>query len=490
VNQAQSPPIAPGQIIGERYRVGPLLGKGGMGIVCEATHLGLEIPVAIKFIRTDLKDDSEFVQRFLNEARRAAALNNQHVARVHDVGQLPSGDLYLVMERLEGVGLDAHLRERGPLPQAEAVNLVLQACEGLSEAHAAGVVHRDIKPENLFLARRSDGKRTLKILDFGISKQTADDAPNGLTNSERSLGSPWYMSPEQMIDTSSVDHRADIWSLGVVLFELLTGSRPFEGTSIPEICAGVLTLPAPALRQRRPEIDPMLEAIVQSCLAKNPDQRPASVLALSADLEPFASLREVATETFHSDTEKAFFNRGSEVDDRPTPTSVAPPTSRWSRRMTLARGLGVLGILLTLALAIWAFGGARNENEKLTGPPDPALPRSTPRAALDEGSTPDPLPSAQAVTVVPLPATEGKSPQPGGPTDGSNEPNEAPSTTRETPHAAQIPGEAQKPRVGAAPVLTQEEIRRRKEQYDRWLREQGLQRLDEVVVPAPSEAPR
>jgi serine/threonine protein kinase len=373
------------------------------------------------------------------------------------------------------------------------VNFILQACEGLSEAHAAGVVHRDIKPENLFLARRSDGKRTLKILDFGISKQTADDAPNGLTNSERSLGSPWYMSPEQMIDSSSVDHRADIWSLGVVLFELLTGSRPFEGTSIPEICAGVLTLPTPALRQRRPEIDPVLEAIVERCLAKNPDERPASVLALSADLEPFASSREVATETFHSETEKAFFNRPSDVDDHPPPSSGAPLTHRSSRRMTLARGLGVLGILATLALAIWAFAGTRNETDELQGPPGPALAQSTPGAALDEGKTPDPLPSAQAVTVVPLPAAEGQSPQPSGPPNGDSEPNETPSTTNETPHAApraaQVPGEARQPRAGAAPVLTQEEIRRRKEQYDRWLREQGLQRLDEVVVPSPSEAP-
>lgn len=494
MNQAQTPPIAPGQIIGERYRVGQLLGKGGMGIVCEATHVGLEVPVAIKFIRTDLKDNSEFVQRFLNEARRAAALKNEHVARVHDVGQLESGDLYLVMERLEGVGLDAYVRERGPLRQAEAVNLILQACEGLSEAHSVGVVHRDIKPENLFLARRSDGKRTLKILDFGISKQTADDAPSSLTNSERSLGSPWYMSPEQMIDTSSVDHRADIWSLGVVLFELLTGSRPFDGTSIPEICAGVLTVPAPALRQRRPEIDPVLEAIVERCLAKNPDGRPASVLALSADLKPFTSSSEGAAETIQSDAEKAFFSRGNNADDRPTPTSVVPPTPRSSPRRTLARGLGVLGILSTLTLAIWAFRGARSKTEELQPPPDPVLARNTPDAALDQNDKSDPLPSAQSVTVVPVPGTEGKAPQPGDTTDGANEANETSSTTRETPHAAprpsQIAGEARKPRTGAAPVLTQEEIRRRKEQYDRWLREQGLQRLDEVVVPSASEAPR
>jgi serine/threonine protein kinase len=307
VNEAQLPPVVPGQVIGERYRVGTLIGRGGMGVVCAATHVGLDVPVAIKFIRTDLKDNSEFVQRFLNEARRAAVLKSEHVARVHDVGQLESGDLYLVMERLEGFSLDAHIREQSPLPQAVAVDFVLQACDGLSEAHAAGIVHRDIKPENLFLARRGDGKHTLKILDFGISKQTTD-APSSLTNSNHSLGSPWYMSPEQMVDTSSVDHRADIWSLGVVLFELLTGTRPFEGSSIPEVCAGVLTVPTPAPRERRPEIQPELEAIVLRCLAKNPDDRYANVSALGADLKPFAASADPAAHAINATAEEAFFS--------------------------------------------------------------------------------------------------------------------------------------------------------------------------------------
>jgi serine/threonine protein kinase len=489
LNDTPTLPIAPGQVIGERYRLGQLLGEGGMGVVWEAVHLGLELPVAIKFIRTDLKDNSEFVQRFLNEARRAAALKNEHVARVHDVGQLESGDLYLVMERLEGVGLEAHLRERGPLSQADAVSLIREACEGLSEAHVAGIVHRDIKPENLFLAHRLDGKRTLKILDFGISKQTTDDAPTSLTNSERSLGSPWYMSPEQMIDTSSVDHRADIWSLGVVLFELLSGVRPFEGTSIPEICAGVLTAPPPALRSLRPDVDPALEAIVARCLAKNPDERPASVLELSRDLEPFAGSQDVPAATEDFEAEDAFFRSAEETNDQEA-----------SRRVTVARSLGVLGILVTVALAVGAFSRARSEPRGDQTVLDPALTPTAPAspngpsAPLDQGDAPPPPPSTPKVTVLPMPLTGDSLPEVSPPTASGNQRAMPPAASAnlgatKPPPRAIAPGVTPRAPAATEPALTQEEIRRRKQRYERWLREQGLQRVDEVVVPQPSDSP-
>jgi eukaryotic-like serine/threonine-protein kinase len=473
VNEAPRLPITPGDVIGERYRVGSLLGEGGMGVVCEAMHLGLGLPVAIKFIRTDLKDNSEYVQRFLNEARRAAALKNEHVAHVHDVGQLDSGDLYLVMERLEGVGLETHLRERGPLQPADAVDLVRQACDGLSEAHAAGIVHRDIKPENLFLARRVDGKRILKILDFGISKQTTGDVPSSLTNSERSLGSPWYMSPEQMIDSSSVDHRADIWSLGVVLFELLTATRPFQGSSIPEICAGVLTAPTPSLQERRPDVDPALESIVARCLAKNPEERPASVLELSRDLEPFAGSRDAAEPAVESGVEGAFFRGGGEAKERATPTSLPPSTRKPSRRMALARSLGVLGIVASVALAIGAFARAQRETPEGQHLPAPAPAPGVPSASSDPSDTLPQRSSAPPVTVLPMlptaepPMVEATKPSPSA-------------------GAAGAPG---KPAVTAESELTPEEIRRRKQRYEKWLREQGLRRLDEVVVPRRSEPP-
>jgi serine/threonine protein kinase len=233
-------PVTAGQVIGGRYEVRSVIAHGGMGIVCEAIHLELGTLVAVKFIHSDLVDNPDMVQRFLNEARTAAGLRSEHVARVYDAGRLDSGEHYLVMERLDGTGLDGLIKELGPLEPREAVDLVLQACEGLAEAHAVGLVHRDIKPGNLFLTRRPDGRPFVKVLDFGISKRLLD-VHLGLTDPRSSIGSPWYMSPEQMKNASSVSQRTDIWSLGVVLFELLTATHPFEGRTVTEVCSKVLT---------------------------------------------------------------------------------------------------------------------------------------------------------------------------------------------------------------------------------------------------------
>ena len=285
---AAAPALEAGQIVGERYLVGEVLGGGGMGVVCAGTHVLLGTPVAIKVIHSELKGDSEVVQRFINEARAAAALKGEHIARVFDVGALESGEPYLVMEQLEGMSLDLYLTGRGPLTCAEAVDIVLQVCEGLAEAHAAGLVHRDIKPANLFLARRPDEQLAVKILDFGIAKRI-DHASPALTDPGKSVGSPWYMSPEQMLTPSSVDAHADVWSLGVLLFELLTGHLPFDGENVPRVCANVLAAPAPRPSQYRGDIGPELDAIVLRCLEKEPARRFASVGELAQALQAFAS---------------------------------------------------------------------------------------------------------------------------------------------------------------------------------------------------------
>jgi serine/threonine-protein kinase len=283
-----------------------------------------------------------------------------------------------------------------------------------------------------------------------------------------------------------------------VLFELLTATRPFEGSSIPEVCAGVLTMPTPSLRERRPDVAPALEAIVQRCLAKNPDERPASVLALSRDLEPFASsgdaASDVVAEAVASGPENAFFKGAGDVEERVTPISLAPLSRKSSRRVTLARSLGVLGILASLALAIGAFARARSEAKKLEPPRAPALAPAPPAAPVAQENIPPPPPSAPPVTVVPMPATDEKPSQPPAPTDGSKDEREASPAASETAQAtqpkpvAQGTGAGRQAPAAATTALTQEEIRRRKERYERWIREQGLQRLEDVVVP-PRSAP-
>ena len=441
-------PVAPGDVIGERYVVGSLIGEGGMGVVCEATHVALGVPVAIKLIRPAYKHDTEFVQRFLNEARRAALLKGEHVARVHDVGQLDTGEPYLVMERLQGVELDAYLNQAGPLLQADAVALVLQVCDGLAEAHAQGVVHRDIKPGNLFLVHLPNGRVCVKILDFGISKQLEDDKPSTLTNRDRSLGSPWYMSPEQMMDSSSVDHRSDVWSLGIVLYELLTNERPFDGSTVPEVCAKVLTGTVPPLQSLHGPIDPALQAVVFRCLAKDPNDRYPDVLALADALQQFAPPRRDTAGYRTWEPEGDLFPRARTGTDlgsmAPLATTrklgVVPPRSR------RARALGVLGIALSLviaggALAKLYLGGDKQFVEiripalnRLNPDPEGApLDRENHSIGIAVGSQPTVTPLATAVD-----------PADAGVPDGAEPPVAAPGESAMT-EAPPVPPRASRP---------------------------------------------
>ncbi|HEY4106066.1 MAG TPA: protein kinase [Polyangiaceae bacterium] len=281
-----------GTVIAEKYRVDGLLGTGGMGVVMSAMNLDLDAPVAIKLVREEYSNNEEVVARMLQEARAAAKMHGAHMVRVLDVGRLEAGTPYIVMERLVGHDLATLLNERGALPIQEAIDYVIQACDGLAEAHALGIVHRDLKPENLFVATTLEGP-VLKILDFGISKIMSDAQRRGpraaLTNAGCAVGSPYYMSPEQMRASPQVDARADIWSLGAVLFELLTGKSPFEGESVQVVCANVLSGEPPSLRACAGDAPEMLDAIVRRCLEKKPDARFDSVLELGAALRDFVS---------------------------------------------------------------------------------------------------------------------------------------------------------------------------------------------------------
>jgi serine/threonine-protein kinase len=279
---------APALLFAGRYRIDSILGTGGMGVVYAATHVELRLPVALKVVHPTLAGSREARARFCIEARACAALRSPHTMRVYDAGELDTEECYVVMERLEGTNLDELLRSGGPVAVGVAVDYVLQACSGLAEAHAIGLVHRDIKPENLFLAHYRCSPSLIKIMDFGIARWQGDEFRSGrITNPSSSLGSPCYQSPEQMENACDVDERSDIWSLGLVLFELLTGQCPFEAESIQETCWKVLQGPRPSLRATRPDVDPGLEAVVQRCLELDRSQRFASVKQLAAALRPF-----------------------------------------------------------------------------------------------------------------------------------------------------------------------------------------------------------
>lgn len=257
-----------------------------MGVIWLANQLDLNRPVVVKVVREELVENAEVVARTLLEARAAAQLRGEHVVRVLDLGQLESGSPYIVMEYLEGNDLFAELSRRGALPVAEAVDLVLQACEGLAEAHVKGLVHRDLKPENLFLATQPDGARTLKLLDFGIAQPirgSSLDLPR-FASTQALIGSPEYMAPEQMRGVDTLDARADIWSLGVILYELLSARSPFRARSVSEICDAVTLRDPLPLGLDRSDLPDGLESVVLRCLEKSPERRYASVMELAYDL--------------------------------------------------------------------------------------------------------------------------------------------------------------------------------------------------------------
>jgi len=283
-----TPPIELGGVVAGKYRIDRVIGFGGMGIVCAAQHLELGTPIAVKFVRPERAADERATSRFLKEARAAAQLQSQYACRVMDCGQLPSGGPYIVMEYLTGEDLRTRVDTRGPLDVQEAVLLALHACEALAEAHAKHIVHRDVKPENLFVAEGPGGVPLLKVLDFGISKQLSPLlVQRSFTDSSESMGSPFHMSPEQMLDPSSVDSRTDIWSLGVVLYEVLTGQMPFAGETGPQLCANVMTTEPIAPQAHRHDIPDGLGRVILRCLQKDKTKRYADVGELSQALREF-----------------------------------------------------------------------------------------------------------------------------------------------------------------------------------------------------------
>jgi eukaryotic-like serine/threonine-protein kinase len=315
-----------GDVLGGKFRVERVLGSGGMGVVVAAFHLQLEQRVALKLLQADAAKQPEVVTRFAREARAAARIQSEHVARVLDVGSLDTGEPYMVMEYLEGEDLEAELRAKGPLPVVETVGWVLQACEAIAQAHALGIVHRDLKPANLFLAERADGTRTMKVLDFGISKVLVDGAQvadASLTRTSAVMGSPMYMSPEQLRSARDVDARADIWALGVTAYELLCGKGPFSTGTVPEVCAAILKDAPEPPRALRKDLPEGLQAVVLRCLEKDVARRFGNIAELALALLSYGPPgSEVSIERISRVLQKGARSlRGAAL---PTPDGVPP----------------------------------------------------------------------------------------------------------------------------------------------------------------------
>jgi serine/threonine protein kinase len=284
--------VREGDVLADKYRIETVLGIGGMGVVVAARHVLLDEKVAIKFLLPEMLANHEAVARFEREARAAVRIKSEHVARVLDVGHLPNGAPYMVMEFLDGGDLSSWLKQRGPLSVEQSLDFVLQACVAVADAHALGIIHRDLKPANLFCVRRSDGQLNIKVLDFGISKINDLNASGmSVTKTSSMMGSPQYMSPEQMRSSKNVDVRTDIWALGVVLFELIVGRPPFVADSVTELAIKIAMEPSPHMSALRSDVPEGLDKVILKCLAKVLNERYQNVAELAWALLPFAPKR-------------------------------------------------------------------------------------------------------------------------------------------------------------------------------------------------------
>ena len=419
-------PTEPGTVLSGKFRVDHVLGQGGMGVVVAAHHLHLDEQVAIKFLLPNALTDSKVVARFAQEARAAVKIKSEHVARVIDVGTLENGAPFIVMERLVGSDLGDLILRHGKLTVEDAVDYVLQASEAVAEAHALGIVHRDLKPSNLFLTRRADGSPCVKVLDFGISKVLpppgalpgAEQEPGayaGLTHSSVVMGSPNYMSPEQLASTRDVDTRTDVYALGAILYHLLAGRPPFVAESFAELCSLVLNTTPQPLRPLNPLVPEGLEKAVLLALQKHLKKRTPTVAALAQQIVPFGPPHARVS------AERIGRVLHAPVTGAPSAATLPPPAPEDATMDGLGHTVtSKRNSALWAALAATLLGGGAIAITLLRGGADPA-------PATSESGHAGAAPPPTAVTPSAAPAVTADTPATAAPTTAAPEPVVTPS---------------------------------------------------------------
>jgi eukaryotic-like serine/threonine-protein kinase len=347
--------LNPGDLIQSRYRLARLLGAGASGAVWAARNELIDRDVALKIMRPEVAEDAVALQRFFNEAKASGRVRSSSIVEILDLGQAEDGSPFLVFELLYGEGLDARLKRDGTVPPEQLVEMMVGVAKALDLAHSQGIIHRDLKPANIFLHRQPSGETVAKILDFGISKVFDTGQNFSLTRTGMVVGSPAYMSPEQAAGREDIDGRADLWSLGVVMFEALTGTLPYEAANYNALMVRILTQDADPVQTRKTDLPQALCAIVDACLRRERDQRTQSAGILAQQLE--AVLREMRALRYRSEGRRAsdrsqgsfkrrasdFNGNGALSSERKAPLLIAA---------AIGLAIGVVGVVL----AMIAFG--------------------------------------------------------------------------------------------------------------------------------------
>ncbi|MBO6934622.1 MAG: serine/threonine protein kinase [Deltaproteobacteria bacterium] len=381
-----------GMVLQDRYRIVRKIGEGGMGAVYEGEHVLIKRRVAIKCLHSQFATNPEIVARFHREALAATSIGHQNIIEVTDMGRFDDGSVFMVLEFLHGRDWSDDIDDNGAQPLQKTLHILDQVCDALTAAHAKGIIHRDLKPENIYLIERGNDPDFVKVLDFGISKfKDSSGGGKGMTQTGTTLGTPYYMAPEQAQGKKDIDNRADIYSLGVILFQALTGQYPFDDESYPMLVLKICTEPPPPLRLYRPDLPEELELLIAKLLAKDPSARFPDCESLKAALQQFRAIEdtpEVAADAPSTASMQSSLLTGA--GQAPAQSGIRPPATAMHdsapdvpvvpARSTMP--LIVIGVLLMIAggLGIAAAMGVFSspEPEVPVAPPIPVATGETP----------------------------------------------------------------------------------------------------------------